>query len=119
MSLSPNLLLNALSAADGAVLRPHLRTVDLPQGDILFDVGDPIQQVLGQLLVSLVVSLATGETIESAMIGRESVVGGSSGLNGQESVYKAIVQIAGTASVLDSDRLRGLAEISPASRAAL
>jgi CRP-like cAMP-binding protein len=121
MSPSPNLLLNSLSAPDGAALRPHLRTVDLPQGDILFDVGDPIQQVYfpHSGIVSLVVSLATGETIESAMIGRESVVGGSAGLNGQQSVYKAIVQIAGTASVLDSDRLRGLAETSPASRAAL
>jgi CRP-like cAMP-binding protein len=121
MSQSPNLLLNSLSAADGAMLGPHLRTVDLPQGDILFDVGDPILQVyfLHSGIVSLVVSLASGETIESAMIGRESVVGGSAGLNGQQSVYKAIVQIAGTASVLDSDRLRGLAEISPASRAAL
>ena len=108
MSQFPNLLLNSLSAADGAALRPHLRAVDLPQGEILFDVGAPILQVyfLHSGIVSLVVSLASGETIESAMIGRESVVGGSAGLNGQESVYKAIVQIAGTASVLDSDRLR-------------
>src|SRR6185436_17556551 len=51
--------------------------------------------------------------------GRESLVGGSSGLNGQESVYKAIVQIAGTASVLDSERLRDLAETSGACRAVL
>jgi CRP-like cAMP-binding protein len=121
MSQVPNLLLNSLSAADSAALQPHLRAVDLPQGEILFDVGDPILQVYfpHSGIVSLVVSLATGETIESAMIGRESLVGASAGLNGQESVYKAIVQIAGTASVLDSDRLRGLAEASPASRAAL
>jgi CRP-like cAMP-binding protein len=121
MPQSNNLLLNSLSVADAAVLRPHLRIIDLPQGDILFDVGDPIHQVYfpHSGIVSLVVSLATGETIESAMIGRESLVGGSSGLNGQESVYKAIVQIAGTASVLDSDRLRGLADASPASRTAL
>ena len=121
MTQSPNLLLNSFSAPDSAALRPHLRTIDLPQGDILFDVGDPILQVYfpHSGIVSLVVSLATGETIESAMIGRESLVGGSAGLNGQESVYKAIVQIAGTASVLDSDRLRGLAETSAASRATL
>ena len=42
MTQSPNLLLNSLSAAGGAVLQAHLRTIDLPQGDILFDVGDPI-----------------------------------------------------------------------------
>jgi CRP-like cAMP-binding protein len=121
MLQSPNLLLSSLSAADGAALRAHLRTIDLPQGDILFDVGDPILHVYfpHSGIVSLVVSLTTGETIESAMIGRESLVGGSAGLSGQHSVYKAIVQIAGTASVLDADRLRGLAETSPASRAAL
>ena len=108
MSQSPNLLLNSLSAADAASLRPYLRPIDLPQGDILFDIGDPILQVYfpHSGIVSLVVSLATGETIELAMIGRESLVGGSAGLNGQECVYKAIVQIAGTASVLDQQAAR-------------
>ena len=69
--------------------------------------------------MSLVVDLASGDTIESAMIGRESVVGASSGLNGQLSVCKAIVQIAGTATVLDSQRLRSLADGSVACRTAL
>jgi CRP-like cAMP-binding protein len=63
-------------------------------------------------IVSLVVGLASGDIIESAMIGRESIVGASSGLNGQLSVCKAIVQIAGTATVLDSPRLRSLADSS-------
>jgi CRP-like cAMP-binding protein len=53
------------------------------------------------------------------MIGRESIVGASSGLNGGISVCKAIVQIAGTASVLDSHRLRELSESSITVRAAL
>jgi CRP-like cAMP-binding protein len=121
MSQSPNLLLNALPAKDLAALQPHLRAVDLPQGEILFDVGDAIRQVyfLHSGVISLVVSLATGETIEAAMIGRESVVGGSSGLNGQLSVSKAVVQIAGAASMVDAERLRGLAETSTACRVAL
>ena len=121
MSQPSNSLLNSLPAADFAVLRPHLKSVDLVQGDILFDIGDPIHQVYFPLsgIVSLVVSLATGETIESAMIGRESVVGGSAGLNGNVSVCKAVVQIAGSASVMDADWLRRLAGTSAASRAAL
>jgi CRP-like cAMP-binding protein len=116
-----NSFLNSLAAADIAVLKPHLRTVDLVQGHLLFDVSDSIHQVyfLHSGIVSLVVSLATGETIESAMIGRESVVGGSAGLNGHASVCKAIVQIAGSASVLDADRLRFLAQTSSACRTAL
>jgi CRP-like cAMP-binding protein len=70
-------------------------------------------------IVSLVVELASGETIESAMIGRESLVGASSGLNGQVSVCKAIVQIAGAASALASKRLRALSDSSITARAAL
>ena len=119
--VSSNLFLKTLPAAEIKSLLPHLKTVDLPQEEILFEVGDPIHQVYfpHSGIVSLVVSLATGETIESGMIGRESLVGGSAGLNGQMSVCKAVVQIAGAASVLDSDRLRGLAQTSPACRAAL
>jgi CRP-like cAMP-binding protein len=63
-------------------------------------------------VVSLVVAMESGDTIESAMIGRESLVGASAGLNGQISVYKAIVQVAGAGSVLDTDRFRGMADAS-------
>jgi CRP-like cAMP-binding protein len=121
MSHTANLFLNALAAAELAAVRPHLKSVELPQGAVLFEAGAPIQQVYFPHggVVSLVVELASGETIESAMIGRESIVGASSGLNGGISVCKAIVQIAGTASVLDSHRLRELSESSITVRAAL
>jgi CRP-like cAMP-binding protein len=120
-SYTANSFLNSLSPADIAVLRPHLRTVDLPQEKILFGVGDPIHEVYfpHSGIVSLVVSLATGETIESAMIGRDSLIGGSAGLNGDLSVCKAVVQIAGSASVVGADWLRSLTLTSAASRAAL
>lgn len=121
MAQALNLFLNALPPADAASLRPHLKTVDLPQGKMLFDVGDTIVHVYfpHSGVVSLVVSLASGETIESAMIGRESLVGGSAGLNGQVSVCKAVVQIAGSASVLEADRLRSLTMTSEVCRTAL
>jgi CRP-like cAMP-binding protein len=113
--------LASLAEADFDACRLHLKPVDLPQGMVLFESGASIEQVYfpHSGIVSLVVDLATGETIEVAMIGRESVVGASSGLNGQVSVCKAIVQIAGSATVLDSHRLRSLADSSPACRTAL
>jgi len=116
-----NVFLASLAPADIASLRPHLKTVELPQGEVLFDVGATIHQVYfpHSGIVSLVVELASGETIESAMIGRESLVGASSGLNGQVSVCKAIVQIAGAASALASKRLRALSDSSITARAAL
>ena len=121
MSQTSNLFLASLPEADYETIRPHLKPVELPQGEVLFDVGTPIHQVYFPHggVVSLVVDLASGDTIESAMIGRESLVGASSGLNGQESVCKAIVQIAGTATALDSHRLRSLADASVACRTAL
>ena len=116
-----NLFLASLSEADHETIRSHLRPVELPQGEVLFDIGAPIHQVYfpHSGVVSIVVDLASGDTIESAMIGCESLVGASSGLNGQLSVCKAIVQIAGTATVLDSPRLRSLADNSVACRTML
>src|ERR1043166_870620 len=121
MSRAANLFLAALPEADFAALRPHLRTVELPQGAVLYEIGASIHQVYfpHSGIVSLVVDLASGDIIESAMIGRESIVGASAGLNGQVSVCKAIVQIAGAATALDSHRLRHLADTSAACRTAL
>jgi CRP-like cAMP-binding protein len=121
MPRASNLFLATLPDADFEALRPHLKPVDLPQGRVLFEMGASINQVYFPRsgVVSLVVDLTTGDTIEAAMVGRESVVGGSSGLNGQVSVCKAIVQIAGAATVIDSHHVRSLAETSPACRAAL
>jgi CRP-like cAMP-binding protein len=116
-----NLFLSSLGEAELALLRPHLKTVDLPQGLVLFEVGASIRQAYfpHSGVVSLVVDLASGDTIECAMVGRESIVGASCGLNGEVSICKAIVQIAGTASVLDSHRLRELSDSSWIARAAL
>jgi CRP-like cAMP-binding protein len=121
MPHSSNLFLSSLGEAELASLRPHLKTVDLPQGLVLFEVGASIRQVYfpHSGVVSLVVDLASGDTIECAMVGRESIVGASCGLNGEVSICKAIVQIAGAASALDSHRLRELSDSSSIARAAL
>jgi hypothetical protein len=57
--------------------------------------------------------------IEAAMIGRDSLVGGSSALDGKIALNKGIVQIPGVASVLAIDRLRKAAEASVAFRTTL
>src|SRR5258706_14286842 len=85
MPHSSNFLLASLPTPDIAALRPHLKTIELSQGMVLFEVGDTIAHVYfpHSGVVSLVVPLESGETIEAAMIGRESLVGGSAGLHGQ------------------------------------
>ena len=124
MSNSPhqfNRLLASLAPAEMSALQPHLKVVDLPQETVLFEIGDRVDRVYfpHSGIVSLVVGLASGEMVEAAMIGRESLVGAAAALNGRMSMNKAIVQIAGAASTLDADRLRALAHQDIAFRTTL
>jgi CRP-like cAMP-binding protein len=116
-----NFLLASLAAVDYEVLCPHLRPAELVHETVLFDLGDVIDRVYfpHSGVVSLVVTLSSGETIETGMIGRDSLVGGSSALDGKVSVNRAIVQIPGTALVLDLEHLRNLADSSVAFRTRL
>jgi CRP-like cAMP-binding protein len=109
---SPNMLLASLPAADFASLQPHLKPLEMAQGTVLFAAGDRVDRVYfpHSGVISLVVDLAAGETIEAAMIGRDSIVGGSSALDGRVSLNKAIIQVAGVCSVLDVERFRQFAD---------
>jgi CRP-like cAMP-binding protein len=103
------------------VLQPHLKFVELPQEMVLFEMGGNIDRVYfpHSGIISLVVDLASGEMIEVAMVGRESLAGSSSALDGSISLNKAVVQIAGAGSMIDSHRLRSLADASTFFRATL
>jgi hypothetical protein len=76
---SPNRLLASLPAADFELFRPHLETIALVQEKVLVGAGDRLTQVFfpHSGVISLVVSLAAGEMIEVAMIGRDSLFGAS------------------------------------------
>ena len=100
-----------MSAADKAALEPYLRKVDLEQKTVLFEAGDLIQRVFFPMgsVVSIVLILSSGETIEASMVGRDGVVGASSALDGKLSFSRAIVQLAGPALTCDVDALKGAA----------
>ncbi len=114
----PNLLLASLRPADFEMLRPHLKPIELVHETVLFETGDPIDRVYFPTsgIISLVVPLAGGEMIEAAMIGRDSMLGGASALDGQISLNKVIVQLPGAGSTLDVARFRKVAEASLAFR---
>src|ERR1700757_3285944 len=111
---STNLLLASLPPENMAALVPHLRVVQLPQETVLFEAGDMIKAIYFPHtgIVSIVVDLASGETIETAMIGRDSLVGGSAALDDDIALNRAVVQVAGVASVVDVGTFRGLAQQS-------
>jgi CRP-like cAMP-binding protein len=121
-SRSPNGFLSALTDDDFELMRPHLRTVDLTQDSILAEAGERLPRAYfpHRGVISLVVSLARGERVQVAMVGRDSVFGCLSALGGEPVVLNtATVLVPGTASVLDADRLRAAAEQSPTLRSLL
>jgi CRP-like cAMP-binding protein len=61
-----------------AALVPHLRVIELPHKTVLFEAGDTIKALYfpHNGMVSIVVDLSSGETIEAATIGRDGLVGG-------------------------------------------
>jgi CRP-like cAMP-binding protein len=106
-----NLLLASMSAADAAAVRPYLKSIHLEHQKVLYEAGDPITQVYfpTSAIVSLVVSLSTGETVEAAMVGRDGAVGAAAALDGNASINRAVVQIAGDSLVCEAGALKGAA----------
>ena len=103
-----NLLLASLSAADLKLLEPHLRPFEFPQHKVLFEAGDPVSGCYFpyDAVVSLVVTLSTGEMIEAAMVGRDGVIGATAALDGKISLSRAVTQISGRGVACEVDVLK-------------
>jgi hypothetical protein len=69
---------------DFDLLRPHIRSVELKHKAVLVRTGEALADVYlpHNGIISLVVRLADGDTIEAAMVGRDSVFGASAALDG-------------------------------------
>src|SRR5258708_4351393 len=111
MAHTSNLLLASLSPSDTAALKPYLKSVHLEQERVLVEAGATIGAIYfpTSAIISIVVSLSTGELIEAAMIGRDGVMGAGAALDGKISLSRAIVQLAGDAMMCGVDELRSAA----------
>ena len=91
---SPNHLLAALPAAD--FVRSHHQTMQLVQEAVLVAAGNPLTRVFFPHggVISLVVSLTAGEKIEVAMIGNDSVFGGSAALDCIDGFHFQAIEVA-------------------------
>jgi CRP-like cAMP-binding protein len=109
-----NKLLADLPRTDFQVLAPHLTTLQLAQGTVLYEPGDEVDQVYFPLsgMVSLVVVMRDGKAIETATVGREGVVGAMAGLGLHTFGVRAIVQLPAFASRISSPQLRKVAASS-------
>ena len=108
---SQNHILASLPSQTLQVLEPHLDQVELKHGTVLFEARGIVEQVYFPLsgVISLVVELKEGDLLETAMVGRDGVLGVCSALDGKVSLNKAVIQGAGTASVVSADIVRDLA----------
>lgn len=103
-----SLLLASFASADLASLRPHLKPVILEQTKVLFEPGDTIEHVYFPTggIISLVVGLSTGEWVETAMVGKDGMIGASAALDSKASTIRAIVQLGGSALICSSSVLK-------------
>lgn len=94
-----NRLLSVLPSEDRGFLTPHLSTVDLEKGRLLYDPGDLIDHVYfpTDCVISLMTLMENGAAIESATIGREGALGLMAAVAPRQSLSRAIVQAPGSA----------------------
>ncbi|MDY6781598.1 MAG: Crp/Fnr family transcriptional regulator [Cyanobacteriota bacterium] len=107
-SVPVNKLLAALPEAEYQRLVPHLEQVDLLCEQVLYEPDEPIEVVYfpTQGMVSLVSILEEGATSEIGVVGREGIVGFPAFLGGNFTTSYAIVQLSGSAVMLDADILK-------------
>jgi CRP-like cAMP-binding protein len=101
-----------------ALLEPHLKEAPLDQGAILQEQGEAIELVYfpNSGMISLVAVMKQGNAVETATVGREGAVGAMSGLGPRHAFTRAVVQMAGTASILSTLKFQAIVERSPAIR---
>ena len=115
MHHSKNALLARIDARWADQIYTHLRSVELQRGDVVADAGQSIQNVYfpHSGIVSCLVLLNDGSAIQTAMIGRDGQYGGGHALDDKISLNRVVIQTACSASVMDADQLRQLAEKVP------
>lgn len=109
--LKDNWLLSSLAAEDVALLQPHLKNAHLAQRQILFREGDALHSVYFPLsaVISLVTGLSTGQSVETAMVGRDGVVAAGAALDGKIGLSTAVAQLGGDALTCSADALKAAA----------
>jgi CRP-like cAMP-binding protein len=103
-----NQLLAMLAADDFAALNKHFKTIKLRQGESLALPGDEIRRVYfpHSGIIAFLVEGANGDVVQTGMVGRDGIIGAAQALDDKVSINKIVVQLPGTASMIDRDPLR-------------
>jgi CRP-like cAMP-binding protein len=114
-----NALLASLKAADRAILDPHLESVELRRGDVLFEAGEDVVAAyfpVAGSMISLVLAMRDDREIEVATIGQEGAVGGIVSAGHKPAFCRMVVEIGGVALRLSTERLEDAKKRSPTLR---
>jgi CRP-like cAMP-binding protein len=111
-----NRLLARLPPADFDLLAPHLRKVMLERDAVLVRTGDPIEQIHFPCsgTIAFIMEMPDGQTVATAIIGREGAVNILSSLCPAPSPMTAIVRVAGTGLQISTARFHAALGRSPA-----
>ena len=110
-----NRLLAQLSQDDFRLLEPCLKIILFQQQTVLFEADEEIAQVYfpSGAVVSLIVTLQSGEMVEAAMVGLDGVVGAAAALDGRISLSRGVVQLSGEIVTCSLAGLKAAAMQSP------
>ena len=116
-----NRLLLAVSDVEFSSIRPHLQFVDLPHHLSLHQPHRTVQfaHFPNEGLISLVVELKDGKTVEAGLLGNEGASGMPAVLGLRRSPLREIVQIAGKGFRVKVDALREILPSAPGLQAIL
>jgi len=100
--LSGNRLLAAVPPALISEIASQLQPIDLIQGDVLLQRGQALEVIYFPTtgLISMVVDLHNGSTVESLTVGKDGFVETAAFFGLRQATLKGIVQIAGRALVM-------------------
>jgi hypothetical protein len=92
-----NHLLRALPDAERERWSPHLESVDMPLGAVLYESGATLAHIYfpTTAIVSLLYMMESGASAEIAIVGNEGLVGVSLFMGGQSTTSRAVVQSGG------------------------
>jgi len=121
MSSRRNWLLNVLEPAVRARFEPHMRHIRLSRGQVLQRAGEEVLKVYFPegVLISVISTLASGEMVQTGMIGWDGALGGFEACGTRHSAFQADVLVAGEAWVMTAEDYRGMYDASPALRTAV
>jgi len=113
-----NRLLAALPPKDFSLIASDLKDIDLAQGVVLQEAGEPVEHVYFPQtgMISLLAVMQDGREVETATVGREGGVGTITGLGSRVSPHRSVVQIEGSASRIPAAKFQAAVNASAAIR---